>query len=772
MLSHYFTMALRFMYRNTGLTAINILGFTIGLAAGLMIYLWVDDELHFDDFHRHANHIYRVVQVDKQGAKTVYTSPALGDELQQNFPQIADHAFIRCSNDYDYFIWNDNLMNVWPTVVNKDFFSFFDFPFIEGNPMMAFDGEQTLVISEKFAKKLFGNEPALGKELLETSLYSDKRVPYRITGVVRLPYNTHISFDVARQVVDIRYDAGVTYLRFDEKATFNTLIQEALSHYMVDKKGGKNLLRFQPLKDIHLHTDFEYRHDHNRGNMQYVIVFSILAMIIVLMGAFNFMSLSTAQAIKRTKEVAVRKVHGGRKNELMGQFFTETLIQVFIAMFLALVLTEIFLPFLNNFTNKEIVMYFNFRFWITVFLSLVAVGLVAGSYPALYLSSFSPMLIFKGGNTTGRKTGFIRILVIVQFVLSIGLTICTLFVFRQLSYISNKDLGLDKDNIITFRCGLWYDVDEFKQEALRNPNVLSVCMSSLTPESFSFQVNEVTWEGMAIPDTVPMNMAFVDGDFAKTYGLRLVEGELMETQQANYWSGKGNPVMINESAARIMGKESPIGKLINGGRIVGVVRDFHFRPLKEPIVPLILSYNTEALVDVSIKLAPGNQQQTIDFIKKTYERMRPGGIFEHHFFDDKLAARYRTENELGRLFLIFTILSITISCLGILGLTAFSVEKRTKEIGLRKIAGASVMDIIWLLNRNYMRWIAIAFIIAVPIAALLMNRWLQGFVYHVSLSWWIFLLAGLITLVVAILTISWLCYKAANRNPVESLKYE
>jgi len=777
MLTHYFTMALRFMYRNAGLTAINIIGFTIGLAAGLMIYLWVNDELHFDDFHRHADHIYRVVQVQKQGddaVKTVYTSFTLGEELQQNFPQIADHAFIRCSYDYDYFIWNENLVNVLPANVNKEFFSFFSFPFIEGSPQTVLDNPQTLVISEKFAKKLFGNEPALGKELLETSKYSDKKVPYRISGVVRLPYNTHISFDVARQVTEIcGRDNGVTYLRFDDRASFNTQTQEALSHYLLNKKGGNNLLRFQPLKDIHLHTDFVYRHDQNLGNPQYVVVFSILAVIIALMGAFNFMTLSTAQATKRIKEVAVRKTYGGSEKELMVQFFSETMIHVFIAMILALSLAEIFLPFLNSFTHKEMTInYSDLRFWATVLLSLLVVGLVAGSYPALYLSSFSPMLIFKGGNTTRGKTGFIRILVIIQFILSIGLIICTLFVFRQLSYITNKDLGIDKKNIITARCGLWYGVDEFKQEVMRNPNVLSISMSMFTPESFSFEMQNVTWEDKLRQDTVRMNMTYVDGDFAKTYGLQVVHGELMNPAQENYWSGKGNDVMINESAARMMGMDNPVGKSINGSKIIAVVRDFHFRPLKEPIVPLIMAYNTEALVNISFKLTPGNQQATIASIKETYERMQQGTAFEYRFFDDLLTERYQTENKLGRLFLIFTFLSIFISCLGILGLTAFSIERRTKEIGLRKIAGASIIDIMFLLNKNYIRWIAVAFVVAVPPSALLMNRWLQGFAYHTGLSWWIFLLAGLIALALAIVTISWLCYKAARRNPVELLRYE
>jgi len=419
-----------------------------------------------------------------------------------------------------------------------------------------------------------------------------------------------------------------------------------------------------------------------------------------------------------------------------------------------------------------IINYFDFQYWVTVLFSLLFVSFVAGSYPSLYLTSFSPTVLFKGGNTTGRKTGFIRSLVIVQFALSIGLIICTLVVFRQLSYITNKDLGIDKENIITSRTDLWYGVEEFKQELMRNPNVLSVSMSLFTPESFSFAMQNVTWEGKTTQDTALMNMAIVDGDFAKTYGLQVVHGELMKTSGEDYWAGRSGGVMINESAARMMGMENPVGKTINNQTIVAVVRDFHFRPLKEPVIPLVMVYNMEALANMSIKMTPGNQQATIAYIKETYERMQQGKSFEYRFFDEQIADLYRTEHQLGTLFLIFTFLSLAISCLGILGLTAFSVERRTKEIGLRKIAGATIFDVMYLLNKNYIRWIAVAFVIAVPPSALLMNRWLQNFAYHAGLSWWLFLLAGAIALVLSLAAISWLCFRAATRNPVEALRYE
>ena len=776
MLKHYITIALRFMRRNKGLTVINIVGFTIGLAAGLLIYIWVDDELHFDDFHRHSDHIYRMIQLDNVGGgdvvHRVINSPRHAENMQKMFPQIADFTHITHSNDYAHFLHDGNNINLLPVDVGTNFFSFFDYPFVEGNPETAFIDAQSIVISEKLARRLFGNEPALGRELIGGFSWQGQ-THWRINGVVRQPHNTHISFDVAFQQAVQRHTSSVVYLRYEDRVVFNEQLQETISRYLVEHEGGRNLLWFQPLKDIHLNSEVKYPHDRNLGNKQYVLVFSILAVIIVLMGAFNFMTLSTAQAVKRIKEVAVRKTYGGGKNELMGQFFSETMIQVFIAMILALALSIFFLPFLNHFTEKEMIInYFDVRFWVTVLLSLLAVGFVAGSYPSLYLTSFSPTVLFKGGNTTGRKTGFIRNLVIVQFILSIGLIICTLAVFRQLSYITNKDLGLDKENIITARIGLYYDVEEFKQELMRNPSVLSVSMSLLTPESFSFRMQNVTWEGKTTHDTVLMNMAIIDGDFAKTYGLQVVHGELLKTSGEDYWAGRGGGAMINESAARLMGMDNPVGNTINDQPIVAVVRDFHFRPLREPVVPLVMVYNIEALVNISIKIMPVNRQATIAFIKETYERMRPGTSFEYRFFDEQIAAHYRTENQLGLLFLIFTFLSLSISCLGILGLTAFSVERRTKEIGLRKIAGATIFDVMYLLNKNYIRWIAVAFVIAVPPSAFLMNQWLQNFVYHADFSWWIFLLGGVIALVLSLVTISWLCYRAASRNPVEALRYE
>ena len=767
------------MHRNGGLTAINIIGFTIGLAAGFMIYLWVEDELRFDGFHHNSKQIYRVVKYDQSGSnitKTIFNSSNLGENMQELFPCITDNTFIYCSNDYLYFQYNGNNIGVMPATVQKNFFNFFDYPFLEGNPESAFKEPYSIVVSDKLAGKLFGNKPAFGQVLTGTGgdYLIKQGQPYRITGVVKLPHNTHISFDVALAKEDsqLYWSSGAVYLRFTEKFIFNEQIKEKLSRYLVDHEKGKNLLGFQPLKDIHLKTDVSYYHDHNLGNSQYVVVFSILAVIIVLMGAFNFMSISTSQAAKRIKEVALRKVNFGSQNELMIQFFFETLIYIIISMILAIVLANIFLPYLNSFTGKEMTLAFGIRFWITLLLSLLAVCLVAGSYPALYLSSFSPMTIFKGGNITGGKTGFIRIMVVVQFIISIALIICTLVVFKQLSYIANKDLGIDKENIITARCNIWYGVDEFKQEVMRNPNVLSVGMSLLSPESFSYEMKSVTWDGKTTEDTVRMNMAMVDGDFAKTYGLQLVHGELFKTSYDDFLSGKAGGVMINESAARVIGINNPVGININGQKIMAVVRDFHFRPLKEPVVPLIMAYSAEAVTNISFKLAPVNQQATIAFIKETYERMRPGTAFEYRFFKDKITERYKTENELGLLFLIFTLLSLSISCLGILGLTAINTSQRTKEIGLRKISGASMMSIMLLLNKNYIRWIAIAFIIAVPVAALLMNRWLQDFAYHTPLSWWIFLLSGIITLIVAAATNSWICYNASRQNPVNLLRYE
>ena len=777
MLSHYIAIALRMMSRNAGLTAINILGFTIGLAAGLLIYLWVDDELHYDAFHHHSSHIYRVVQMENSGGnvtKNVRNSPMLGEEMQNMFPQIADNAYISCSNDYAYFLLNGNTISALPAIVSGNFFSFFNFQFVEGNPETAFIDPQSIVISDKLARKLFGNQPALGRELTgKYSLYAGEQI-CRIGGVVKLPHNTHLSFEAAWS--NEHYDRGSSggvYLRFDDRTVFNEQFQESLSRYMVDHTRNRNLLWFQPIRDIHLKTDFIYFHDHNLGNPQYVLVFSILAIIIVLMGAFNFMTISTAQATKRIKEVAVRKVYGGDKKELMGQFFSETLMYVLVAMILALALAKISLPYFNGFTQKEMVInFYDARFWITIAFSLMAVGLVAGSYPALYLSSFSPMAIFKGGNIKGGKAGFTRMLVVLQFFFSIWLIICTLVVFRQLSYIKNKDLGIDKENIITVRSNLWYDVENFKQEVMRNPNVQSVSMSMGTPDFFSHEIQNVTWEGKTTQDTVRMIMAIIDGDFAKTYGLQLVHGDFTSASGEDYWAVQGGGVMINETAVRVMGMDNPVGKTINNQRIVAVVRDFHFRSLKEPVAPLIMTYSMEGAVNISFRLSPVNQPQTIAFIKETYERMRPGTAFEYNYFSEQLSARYRAENQLGSLFLVLTLLSLSISCLGILGLTALSVEQKTKEIGLRKIAGASIISIILLLAKTYVRSIAIAFVIVVPPAALTMNRWLQNFAYNTGLSWWIFLSAGIIALILAIVTIGWLCYKAANQNPVNLLRYE
>jgi len=795
MLYHYLQNGIRIILRNPIFSFINIVGFTLGLTASLLIYTWVADELTADGFHADANRIYRVVRL-KSGeegmVKELSANRRLAEGLKNDFPQIEEATFLEIGNgNYPYEVGGKRL-ELLTKLADDRFFDFFSFPVVEGNPQRLGEA-RVMVITDVAARKLFGNKPAVGKEVSQINQWGGQRTIFTVVAVVKIPSSSHILFEVvtshkqsyknlagmivSESVAKLNSGESVIYVKTGKTAAFNSSSSQKLFNYLTDKEDITEKLLFQPLTDIHLNTDFSNIFDRNPGSTTYVVIFSFLAVVILLMGAFNFMVLSTAQAMKRNIEIGIRKASGSPRWALFSQFFTEALLQVTIGMGFAIVLSRLLLPWVNSIAGKEMELSLSLANFVVILLGLLTISLLASSYPSHYLARLNPTLAFKGGSKTGVKAGFFRGVLVVQLAASMVLLVCTGIVFLQLYYINNFDLGLNKSNVVVVNSNLWYDVDEFKQEIAKNPNVISATMTSLTPDNFWWAMTEDFTMG-EINDSRArkMNVAYVDGDFANVYKLKMVEGEFFRPIQSNYWDGKysqsGTPVVINETAQKLLGFKSAVGQFIGKNPIVGVVKDFHFKPLQSAIAPLIFSYSPETLTHLSIRIAPTNAAQTLKFLQTTYERIRPGSVFNYRFFDDMVKAGYANEQRQASVFLWFALISVVISMMGVLGLASFSAQRRAKEVGIRKINGACIWDVVFLLSKEYALTVAIAFAIAVPLAWLAMHQWLKNFAYHVGFTWWVYALAGVLTFILAMVTISAITIRNARQNPIESLRYE
>jgi putative ABC transport system permease protein len=779
---------------------ITFVGFTFGIAAGLLIYLWIFNELSYDKFHMDYQRIYRVLTLSKQGDEIIKSAGCyrpLPATLKQDYPQIEYATYLSYSSE-DAPLQGEQggekieARSLW---VNNDFFSIFNgFTFIEGMAFDAINVPSGIILSETVAKKLFGDEPALGKKVI-----SDKyaKEVYTVGGVVRIPKQSHIDFGFLlpennsgnSRFVNSWNDKGWVhvYIKLKNNAQiddqFLSQISNHISHYskLTDK------LMFQPLADIHLYTDYETSFlDKNISSFRYVWIFSGLALLIILMASFNFSVLSVARASERSTEIGIKKVNGASRYDIIRQFMSESIIQTFAATILALMIIWLILPWFSNLSGKELTLNLSFRLIANLLLITFLTGVVAGIYPSLVLSSLKPTGILKGGNVTGSKTGFIRSLVAVQFSIAIFFIIATTLFVKQLNYIRTKDLGLNNKDVVVIPTGLWYDSKSFKDELLKNSNVQSVSASTYAPIDFGWKSTfALTKQGRT--DSLNASLFWVDEDFAKTYQLEVVKGQFLQMDYSAYWkagdkAGKNRkegkefavsiPIVINQTAERILGFADPIGQRLGNNVIVGVVKDFHFRPLHYPIGPLVLTNNPENIMTMNVKIAPENRAETLKYIRDTYQKHRDQRGFSYSFFEDLLGEKYQDETRLKNITVAFSIMAIVISVLGILGMAVFAITRRTKEIGIRKVNGARTSEVIVMLNKDFVKWVAIAFVIATPIAWYAMHKWLENFAYKTELSWWIFALAGLLALGIALLTVSWQSWKAATRNPVEALRYE
>ncbi|WP_424961633.1 ABC transporter permease [Ekhidna sp.] len=810
MLKNYFNVALRNLLKHKFYSLLNVIGLSVGLACFMLISLFVKDELSYDLHFEGSDRIYRVdFAATLNGSDHI--SAAVGAPtalaLKTDYPEVEDA--VRCRNSGNWFVKRKGQTETFKEehvlMADSNFFKFFSLNLIYGDKETALNRPNTLVIDHTTSKKLFGDMNPVGEVLL-----LDNEHDYEVTGVYEdIPANTHFHHNMMLSMSTFEWANNQnwlstnfnTYVKIKEgipgeelEAKFPDMIQtycaplieQFLNMNMEEFRNSGNALGFSlfPLTDIHLNSNKDSDLEAN-GDIKYVYIFSAVGLFILLLACINFMNLATARSANRAKEVGVRKAMGARKKQLINQFISEALLISILAFFIAYLISLLALPSFNLLASKELsfISLLEGEFILLMIGVMVLVGLLAGSYPAFYMSMFRPVEVLKGLVRQGMKSGPIRsALVIFQFSISIIMIIGTAIVFDQLSYIQNKKLGYEKDQILMVNDAwiLGDQVNAYKEEASRNSNILNSTIASFTPIGNSNNSDLYFKNASAASDeSLVINIAVVDHDFVTTMGVEIKEGRYFSQE----FSRDSTAVLINETAARNFGYENPVGSMIynyggsndnpvvEGYKIIGVVSDFHFKSLRSNIEPLVMHLGQNSGFAL-FKIQMENADATIEYLEATWDKFAPGQPFEFQFMNQEFNAMYEAENKVGKIFTVFAVLTIFIACLGLFGLAAFTAEQKTKEIGIRKTLGASIPSIVNLLSKNFLKLIAVALIIAIPIASVAMNYWLEAFAYRTSLKPSTYITSGVIAIAIAWITISFQSWKAARVNPAQSLKDE
>jgi putative ABC transport system permease protein len=770
-------LGVRNLLRDKQYTILNILGLSIGMASAMLIFLWVQFQVNFDRFHKNKELIYRVVQDQFYTNGEVFhvqvTPPGMVKALKDNVPGITHSS--RYSDKRTLVQANDIKTIEHIHFVDPDFFTMFSFPLLRGNVKTVFKTSHSVVISEKMAGKFFGNNDPIGKTVMVEGKY-----PFMVTGIIKdCPQNTDISYnmlvpfefykELGEDIESLDNNWLTTYVQLSpgvKPEPVNQNIEKLKKKY---KPHNKTIFYLQPLGDIHLHWIG------GGGPIKNIKLFSIIAALLILIAAINFTNLSTAMAAKRFREIGVKKSFGASRKVLVTQFLSETLLLSFISLFIAFILTESFLPWYNSLLMADLgINYFDGKLMAGFLGIMFITGVLSGSYPALFLSGLKPVNILKA-NKPAHKQSFIReSLVILQFGLSIILIVNTIIIKKQQNFMQTKELGIRKDNIlyIPIRGELGTKSDVFKSQLLKDPSIKSVCLSSSLPSGIWSNGGGYTWHGKPSDVDPLVSQVRVDFDFARTFGIKMYEGEFFPANQ--YMDT--NHVVINKTFADIIAKKPIINEVIEIWgmklKIVGVTENFHFKPLSSKIDPLAMFCKTRNQFYLFCKISSGNIRETIKKIKNLHDKMNSNYPFEYHFLDEAYDQLYTNEERQGKIFNVFSFLAIFISSLGLFGLSSFMMAQRIKEIGIRKANGGGIVNIMSLLTRYYIKWVIISFVIASPVSYYFIHAWLKNYAYRTPVSWWIFALAGLVTFIIALATVGVQCWKTANKNPVEALRYE
>jgi len=805
MIKNYLTIALRTLKKYKGYAAINIFGLAIGLASAILIMLYVQDELSYDQHHENLEQIYRITshgRFQSDDMNYAVTGNPVGPAMKMEFPGVKEYVRLQSLDRSEFRIGDQKFIEKEVLFADSSIFDVFTIPLIKGNKETALASPDKVVLTETTAERYFGYEDPIGK----TITWSNRDKKLEVSGVVKdCPETSHFQYDMLVSYISSRQSnhslwlshAVHTYLFLQDglspeklKSQFPDLLKKYIGPE-VERFFGSSLEEFrksgnswgyklQPLEDIYLHSDLDMEIGET-GNMKDVYFFSIIAIFLIFIAVINFMNLSTAKSANRAKEVGVRKVTGSLRKQLISQFLMEAFVITIIALLVATVFVELSLPLFNNFTNKNLaIQYFQEPGFFLFLLGLgVFVGLLAGSYPAFYLSAYKPITVLKGKLGTGAKNSRLRsILVTFQFIITIVLFISTFIVNRQMQYIKNKDLGFQKDHVMLINQvnALGDNKDAFMQELLKNPQVETASYSRGVPgeikESTAFYP-----EGVSSKESMMVNITATDSYFDETYNIEMDEGQFFSDK----YSSDSMGVVINEAAQKKLGYESPLGKrlyLVQGDgedielRVLGVMKNFNYESLHHIIEPLVLYFLDGRFSRMSVKISPENVDETIDFIKSRWGEFVQANPFNYSFLEKDWDAKYQKEQRVGVVFKSFSIIAILIACLGLLGLASFMAEQRMKEIGVRKVFGASVASIIRLLSREIVVLIIISTLVSWPIAYYFMNNWLNDFAFRVDLNLLVFIVSSLIAFLVAFFIVGYRAYKTATTNPAYSLRDE
>lgn len=763
---------------------INLIGFSIGLACTILIYLWISDELNFDKFHEKDSQLFQVMgstQMSNDIEISWATSGLLADLLQEEIPEIEYSVTTVTDAESNILSVDENSIQSVGLYIGEDFFNLFSYNLIQGKPTEIFPDINSIILSEELALKLFNTTNNIVGKVIEM----DNKDQLIVSGIFKeMPLNSSVQFDFALPYkrIELQY-AGIfawgqnyfnTYLAF-KKGVSIPEINEKISAVYQKHSGSKNTTLFiRPYADQYLYDNYEGAVQ-SGGRITYVRLFSLIAILILVMASINFINLSTASASKRMKEVGVKKLLGASRRSLVFDFMIESITISLFALIISIVIVKLFLPYFNVFVEKQIYLAFELNHILFIIGILLSTVLLSGIYPAFYLSGINSLNAFKGNQSNKlSKLGLRKGLVILQFAISIILIASVFILLRQMNFIYGQNLGYSKDNIIYFEKArdTGENIETFISELKNIHGVKNVTSTAWSFVGQKASTDGLSWNGKSSDDNMSFGVQQINYDFFETFGIQLEEGRSFSKN----FKSDDSKIIFNEAAIRAMGIEDPIGKNINvWGRerqIVGIVKDFNYESLHTKINPLFFILKPTNSKKIMVKIEEGMESEVINNVEKKYHEFNPQSSFEYKFLDQEYQSLYVAEKKVIILSKYFAGIAILISCLGLLGLAIFTTEQRRKEIGIRKVNGATISEILIMLNKDFLKWVVIAFVIATPIVYYAMYQWLQGFAYKIELSWWIFALAGCLAIIIAMITVSLQTFWAARRNPVESLRYE
>eukprot|EP01133_Synstelium_polycarpum_P003002 gene3002-3450_t len=770
---------------------INLIGLSAGLSCAVLIYLWVNDEVRIDKFHAKGERLYQIMEneVTTEGVHTVDgTSAILSEALLKEMPEVEDAVTASPSawlKESKVLPKGSTPIKAGGKFAGKNFFKVFSYPLLTGNPSTVLSGKTDVVVSEDLARKLYHSTEVIGKDFTWSNSEMDQVNHAQISGVFKnTPANSSDQFDFLVSLESF-FQTAPQYLRWSNRGpnTFVILKKGAsaaqfnakLKGFMKGKGEHHRELFSRPFADGYLYSRYENGVQAG-GRIAYVKLFSLIAIFILLIACINFMNLSTARASRRMKEVGVKKVLGAHRSDLVIQYLTESLFLAILSLFVALLCVELILPAFNRLTDKSLILHFDLKLSMALLGITLFTGLVSGSYPALYLSGFKPVFALKGRLRASFGEMLIRKgLVVFQFALSVMLIVAVLVIYKQVQFVQTQDQGYQKDNVISLPAEgkLAGNVGAFLAEVKRLPGVLNASgMNRNLLGDLQSTNGEFSWEGRDPKEPIKFQTAGINSGLIETLGMKMSAGRSFSEK----FGSDSSKIIINESGIKVMRLKDPIGKkFILWGKeleIVGVLKDFHFESLHEAVKPMFMLFDAKHTNKVMIRLEGGKIKETIAALQNFYEHFNPGYNFDYHFLDQDFQAQYIAENRVSALSRYFAILAIVISCLGLFGLAAFTAERRVKEVGIRKVLGATEMNILYLLSKDFTRPVLIAIVIALPISYIASRDWLSTFAYRIDLPLWYFAAAGLLVLGVAWLTVSVQALKAAAAEPVKSLKSE